>query len=279
MKMVIKQILNTNAVISNDENGQDVLLLGSGLGFKSRIGDAIDQERVEKQFILKDKNHKSQFREILDTVPQEYIMVAEDVIDFAVQVFDMTLNETIHISLVDHIYHAVENFQQGLVVPNSILHDIIRFYPDEYKVGQKMLDLIESRFGYRLSNDEAGFVAMHFVTARHNQISGNAKKMIVMVSELNDLIMSELNFQVKEDSLPYYRYMTHLKFFAQRVMKKYYYKEHGGARMLEELLRNYPDEYRCSQKVCQYIEDKYHYKAGHDELVYLAVHLSQLKNS
>jgi len=69
MKMIIKQILNTNAVISNDENGQDVLLLGSGLGFKSRNGDAIDQERVEKQFILKDKNHKSQFREILDTVP------------------------------------------------------------------------------------------------------------------------------------------------------------------------------------------------------------------
>ncbi len=87
------------------------------LDLKAESGDAIDQERVEKQFILKDKNHKSQFREILDTVPQEYIMVAEDVIDFAVQVFDMTLNETIHISLVDHIYHAVENFQQGLVVP------------------------------------------------------------------------------------------------------------------------------------------------------------------
>ncbi|MFR3728062.1 PRD domain-containing protein [Lacrimispora sp.] len=279
MKMVIKQILNTNAVISNDENGQDVLLLGSGLGFKSHIGDMIDQERVEKQFILKDKDHKSQFREILETVPQEYIMVAEDVIDYAVHAHDMTLNETIHISLVDHIYHAVENFQQGIVVPNSILHDIIRFYPDEYEVGQKMLDLIEKKFGYRLSNDEAGFVAMHFVTARHDQISGNAKKMIVMVSELNDLIMSELDFKVEEDSLPYYRYMTHLKFFAQRVMKKYHYKEQGGVHMLEVLLKNYPEEYRCSQKVCKYIEDRYNYKAGHDELIYLAVHLSQLKNS
>lgn len=186
MKMVIKQILNTNAVISNDENGQDVLLLGSGLGFKSHIGDMIDQERVEKQFILKDKDHKSQFREILETVPQEYIMVAEDVIDYAVHAHDMTLNETIHISLVDHIYHAVENFQQGIVVPNSILHDIIRFYPDEYEVGQKMLEV---------------------------------------------------------------------------------------------LLKNYPEEYRCSQKVCKYIEDRYNYKAGHDELIYLAVHLSQLKNS
>lgn len=274
--MKIQRILNNNSVTSIDENNEEVLLLGRGIGFKCRVGDMIDEQKIEKQFVLKDKNHRSRFQEILHSIPQEYIIVAEQIIDFAEKVYHMKLNEAIHVSLVDHIYNAVSNYKEGIIIPNSILTDVIRFYPDEYDVGKNGLNMIEEKLECRLADDEAGFIAMHFVTAQYGKENGNTKKMISLVREINEMILSELKIEIDESSLTYYRYMTHLKCFAQRVMQDLHYPNENGNRVLEAIMLQYPQEYQCSKKVCEYIRETYNYRAGYDEEIYLSVHLARL---
>ncbi len=50
--MIIKRVLNHNAVISVTHQGLDVLLMGKGIAFKKRIGDRINSDAIEKSFVL-----------------------------------------------------------------------------------------------------------------------------------------------------------------------------------------------------------------------------------
>lgn len=56
--MKIIKILNNNAVGSVDENEQEIILLGKGIGFNKRVGDTVDQETSNKCFFhLRTKKH------------------------------------------------------------------------------------------------------------------------------------------------------------------------------------------------------------------------------
>ena len=78
-----------------------------------------------------------------------------------------------------------------------------------------------------------------------------------------------------KSSLVYCRYMTHLKFFAQRVLTKTYF-EGNDVRTLDYTLKKYHEEYTCSREVCEYMEKKYGYAVNEEEVVYLTVHLVQI---
>ena len=48
--MVIQKVINNNVISAYDENQQEVVIMGKGIGFKAHTGDAIDESRVEKVF-------------------------------------------------------------------------------------------------------------------------------------------------------------------------------------------------------------------------------------
>lgn len=277
--MRIAKVLNTNAVLANNENGTEVLVLGNGIGFKKKPGETLEQQKIEKQFSITDQAHLNRFVELLKAIPKRYFIVAEEIIGYARTEYpDIQLKETIRLSLVDHIHNAINNFTQDIVIPNTMLTDIERFYPNEYSIGQFGLDIIYQNFGMRLPDDEAGFIALHFVMAKQGSESKNIEKMISIVHEVDGLVRQSLDIQLVEGSMAYFRYMTHLKFFAERVSKGYHYPETRNTSVLMTLTKIYPKEYQCSKKVCAYVEEKYNYAAGDEEEIYLMVHLAKLGN-
>lgn len=273
--MKIARVLNTNAVLAKDQNDEEIVLLGIGIGFKHRVGDDVEEHKIEKRFVLKDKKYQNHFQELLGSISQEYIMVAEQIISLGVELHHMELNESIHISLADHIHTAVDNFKNNILLPNSLLLDIRQFYQNEYEVAKQGLTLIKAAFGCEFPDDEAGYIAMHFVNAQYGKENMNIKKTIQFVKEVNSIVFRELGTSVDENSLSYYRYMTHLKFFAQRVMTDYHYSDGTGS-IFDALLIQYRKEYACARKIEKFVKEKYNYKVGRDEMLYLTVHLSHL---
>ena len=43
--MVIQKVINNNVISAYDENQQEVVIMGKGIGFKAHTGDAIDESR------------------------------------------------------------------------------------------------------------------------------------------------------------------------------------------------------------------------------------------
>lgn len=273
--MQISRVLNTNAVLSKNSSGEEIILLGAGIGFKQKPGDMVDESKIEKKFTMKDPAQQSRLQELISSIPSDFIVVAENVIALAKDFYHMQLNESIHISLAAHIHSAIENAKIDVFIPNSMLLDVKQYYDREYVIGLEALKLIQKAFEISLPEDEAGFIAMHFVIAQSGSEQTNVKRLIEIVRDTNEMILKELNISPDEKSLHYYRYMTHLKFFAQRIHQNIHYAEDLST-PFQLLIGQYKREYACSKKVAKYIKKQYGYKVNNSEILYLTIHLAQL---
>ena len=50
--MKIFKVINNNIVITLDQNSQEIILMGRGLGFKQRPGNIIAENLIEKRFLI-----------------------------------------------------------------------------------------------------------------------------------------------------------------------------------------------------------------------------------
>lgn len=273
--MIIERVLNNNTVISSNSKGMDILLMGKGIAFGKKRGSKVDMENVEKTFVLQDKQNQNKFTELLINVPMEYVLVSEKIINFGKIKLGKALNEIIYVNLTDHIYSTIERYQEGIVLKNPLVWDIARFYPDEYSVGEKALSIIKSDLNIDLEIDEAAFIALHFINASNSKSNDYAYEITNITKKIDEIVKEHYNTEFDESSLDYYRFITHVKFFAQRLLAKEHYDDEDDD-LLETLKHKYENEYVCSLKIKDYILTDYQYELSATELVYLTAHIRRI---
>lgn len=166
--MKIDKIINNNIVSAIEADGKEVVIMGRGLGFGMKPGKEIPEGKIEKVFRLDSQNSTDKFKELLANLPLEHIQASTEIINYAKSVLNRRLNQSIYITLTDHINFAIERFKERMVFTNPLLNEIKTFYKEEYLVGEYAVALIERRIGIKLPVDEAGFIALHIVNAEYN---------------------------------------------------------------------------------------------------------------
>lgn len=158
---------------------------------------------------------------------------------------------------------------------NSMLWEIKRLYRKEFQIGLKALDMIETSIGCRLMDDEAASIALHLINGQIDKGIPEIINMMNVVQEILDIVKYTLSIDYDEDSLNYYRFVTHLKFLAKRVFSNEYYKD-NDYELLEMVSRRYEKAYECSQKIALFIHNKYYTDISKDELIYLTIHVNRI---
>lgn len=275
--MVIEKILNNNVVVTKNAEGEEIIVMGRGLAFKKKVGDDIDPAMVDKEFHLTSKDAKTKFQELIADIPMENLELAEEIISYAKAHLGKRLNEMIYISLVDHLYTAISRFLDGITVKNALLWDIRRFYPDEFYVGMKALERIEQRCKVRLPEDEAGFIALHLVNAEMDEASmQNMYQITKIMQEVLNLVKYVFNTDFDEDSVYYYLFITHLKFFAQRLVNGKAYDDSQDDDLYDVIKVKYRNSYNCVCKIAEFIQKKYQHELTNEEKLYLTIHIERV---
>ncbi len=277
--MFFKKRLNNNAVIAHDGNGNEKILMGCGLGFKMQEGDIVDESKVEKVFSLTDPKMNRLLQELAINTPIEFIDFAEEIISYAKKQIDNDINENIIVSLCDHVYMAVERFKQGIEVKNVMLWDIKKFYRDEFEVGLYALDIIKKRFGVQLAEDEAGFIALHIVNAQLDLHKKSVKEITEVMQEIETIVRITFTTKLDTNSVYYYRFITHLKFFAERLFNESIYENQDVEGLLDMIKIKYVKAYNCVLKISDFIYNKYNYTLSDEEILYLSIHITQVINA
>lgn len=125
--MKIRKILNNNVVVS-DKDDQEVIVMGRGIAFNKRSGELIDQEKMEKVFTLEDADIVKKFKSLLVDIPMEYMELSERIINYAKEQLDKTLNDSIYISLTDHLHFAIERYNDNVMIKNALLWETKHLY-------------------------------------------------------------------------------------------------------------------------------------------------------
>lgn len=272
--MKVLQVINNNVVSSADDDGNEVVVMGRGVGFQKKSGDEIDAAKVGKVFQLS-AEHTNQFMQLVKEVPYENIRLAEKIIRYAQDILQTKLNQNIYITLTDHLNYALERKEQGIVFQNDLLWEIRRYYKNEYEVGLKALEMIQEELGVTLSEDEAGYFALHLVNAETNVGMKQATSMPGIIMDILRIVKYTMNREIDENSLYYERFVTHLKFFLQRAMRGEGYQDKEDA-ITETIRSSYPESYACALKIKEYVKQKLQYDVGSEEVTYLALHITRV---
>lgn len=273
--MIIKRVLNNNTVISSNSKGVDVLLMGKGIAFGKKKGQSVDLEQIEKSFLLKDKETQSKFTELLINVPMEHILVSEKIINFGKIKLGKNLNEIIYVNLTDHIHSAIDRYREGLILKNPLRWDIARFYPDEYAVGEKAIEIVRNDLGVSFEIDEAAFIAIHFVNAEMDKSWDFAYEIAEITKNIETIIKNHYRTEFDENSLDYYRFVTHVKFFAQRLLAGDHYDDEDEE-LLNTLKHKYEGEYASALEIKDYVQKDFEYELSSTELLYLTAHIRRI---
>lgn len=274
--MTIDKIINNNVVITVADNGQETVVMGRGIGFQTRAGQRVDEKKIEKRFVLDSKSDTGRFGELVQSIPLEHFEVSMKIIEYAMQVMQRRLSNSIYISLTDHINFALERYKSGLVFENPLLQEVRRFYPSEYLIGEYAVAMVEHDLGVKLPIDEAVSIALHFVNAEYKTAMSDTMNITTLIRQILNIVDIELNTKLDEFGLHYSRFVTHLKFLAYRVFAGQMMNQQEKE-LVEMVQRLYTREYAISEKIAAFIAEKYNHEISPEEKAYLTLHIRRIQ--
>lgn len=272
--MIIKKIFNNNAILARDSDKHEFVVMGCGIAFKKNVGEKVDENLIEKTFILKQKDASEKFKLLLEDIPTEHVSLCYDIIEYAKNILGVELNDYIYVTLTDHVSYALKLFDEGFNRPNPLIWEIKKFYPKEFSIGLKALELIEDELEKVLPEDEAGNIALHLINAQANNMNSDVKDIANQTKKIQDIlniVKYTYNIPLDEKSLNYERFVTHLRFFFQRLNKKQEVKSEDDF-LLKQVKVKYKKAYECMLKVQKYLE----IDLSDEEQLYLTIHIQRV---
>lgn len=271
--MKIIKILNNNLIFARDDAGREVIVKGLGIGFHANRGDRVDESRIGQVFYPQEKQNIQQIQEFLLSIPAEYLNFVQDFVDGIKEKENIQFNSSIYLSLSDHLLGTIKRYREGISLENVLLLDIKRLYQREYAWGEEMLVRVEETFGVNLPSDEAGFIALHFVNAEGDQRGNDSYKIAAIVSDIQQTVKNYYSDRVfDENSLYYQRFLTHLKYFAQRYLHQELQSDRDDS-LFQMVSSQYREAFGCVKMIFLMMEERYGYQLSKEEMMYLTIHI------
>ncbi len=274
--MIVEKVLNNNVVVSIDpKTKKEVILMGSGIAFNKKPGQQIDEKKIEKTFVVDDENLGNKIKKLINQIPEGIFEITDEIITHAIVELNTVLDKQIYVSLADHIAFAVKRFESGIIIKNELLNEVRRVHKAEFKVSLWAVDYINEKLGIELPEDEAGFIALHFVNAGYRETTMKSITSTKIIKDILNIIKYNFAIELDEDDLNYDRLLTHLKYFAKRIVNNNQSNSTDSG-FIKMISTTYPEAYECAVKIGDYILKNNDYYVNDDEIVYLTMHIQRV---
>lgn len=125
-----------------------------------------------------------------------------------------------------------------------------------------------------MSEDEAGNIALHLINAQVNSSYNKVADVAQQTQKIQDIlniIKYSYNNTIDEHSISYERFITHLRFFFQRLNKKEK-TELEDDFLWRQVKAKYKKAYGCMLKIEKYLNTV----LSDEEKLYITIHIQRL---
>lgn len=276
--MKVIKVLSNSLLMALDDYGQEVILVGKGIGYKKSIGTKLLKSDIEKIFVLRERAVVRDIIRLAAEVSEKFFALTKDIVSYAVDTYGMELREYIYLALTDHLAFAAKRIEENMELPSFYAADLKRFNPNEYEVGLYAYRLFEEQIGLKLPEGEIVNIAFHFINAqKDNPYTEQNKK----IDELVKLILNIVKYQFHlkddwENGIAYTRLIRHLRMFAERLLNNRMELSDQVDFLHDEIIAKCRAEYDCVKKVNLLVRTTYHRDIPKQEELYLTIHFHQL---
>ena len=174
--------------------------------------------------------------------------------------------------MADHIAFAARRQREKIYIPNPFIPDIKVLFGKEYTVALKSREIIRELAGYEISDDEAGFIALHIHSGLSDEQVSDTMKATQTINSSMRLLNRLANKTFDVDSLTYTRLLSHLYYMIMRTRTG----ETVNIDLNGFMTQTYPDAANIAEQICEYMETQLGSKLDEHEMGYLAVHIQRL---
>lgn len=267
----IVKVLNNNALlVQNNKEKNESILLGKGIGFGRKNGDGIASKDGLKEYQLVAGDNRSLQIGTENGIEPVYLEAAGRIMEEAEEVFEK-ISPDILLPLADHIAFAARREREKIYVANPFIPDIKVLFGKEYAVALKSREIIKEMAGYEITDDEAGFIALHIHSGlSHEQVSDTLRA-TQLIDESMNMIVAAAKKPADTESLTYTRLLSHLYYMIERTAKDIPVNIDLNGFMET----TYPEAAGIAKDVCAYMEQKLEKSLDTLEIGYLGVHIQR----
>lgn len=277
--MEILRVFNNNVVLARDAD-DEVILVGRGLGFQARPGQAVDPARVARRFVPADGRDPDHLGELLADVPPEYVQIVSEAIGDVDLPAAESSSPTLIIALADHVAFAAKRQAAGIDIEYPLLAEVQHLYPDEYERGTQLLAALRERQpDLDLADHEAVAFTLHLVNAGF--ATGDLSytyRMTGIIQQMLDVIARTYDLDLDQSSVNVGRFITHLRYLFVRI--------HQHAQLAEDhvaintaIRQAHPTALQCAERLEQILELRLGASLTEDELAYLTLHVARVADN
>lgn len=274
--MEIIRIYNNNVAVVRGVDRREMIVIGKGLVFQKKAGDQVDEQKIEKRFMLQNPRVMTKLEELIKDMPSIYLTISEEIVEMIRKESDLKLSENIYITLTDHISMSLEREKNGVVLENPLLLEIKQFYKLEFSLARRAALIIKKHLNLEISEDEIGVITLHIVNASMNQNFENTMKATRMIQDILNQVREYYHIEFDEESLRYDRFVRHLQFLAKRALGK-----HGKAAdkaadsdfMYRVARRQFPEASRFVEQIGRHLLERFGVQITSAEQGFLIYHI------
>ncbi|TDL95611.1 transcription antiterminator [Macrococcus brunensis] len=269
---IIDKALNNNVLVAT-YYGDEVILIGKGIGFGKKSGEVIDTDQIEKVYELKTFQDQQRYRTLMDIGDDDVMKVVIEVVDEIKDLIEEDVSDNLLLSLTDHIIFAIKRLEDQIFISNPFSNETEALYPREYSAAYIAVNMLNERLQVQLPESEVGFIALHIHSSISSQSIRDMNLMAEVITRAVRIIEHDLKIQVDKNSIIYTRFVRHISFAVQRVIANDSAPEQ---RNLENLLKvQYPVCYNVAIKIVKMMQTLLNKPVYESELVYLTMHIQQ----
>ena len=94
---------------------------------------------MERSYRMTSPAVQQKLVELLEQIPYEHLLLTDELVAMIRSRVNYPLNESLLITLADHISFAIQRSEQGIRFSNPLMAPIREFYPEEYRLGMECL--------------------------------------------------------------------------------------------------------------------------------------------
>ncbi len=270
--MRLLKSINNNIVTALDNDGIEVIVVGKGIGFRAKEGKELDPSSIQKTYRMENQKDTDRLKDLFSSLPPKYIELTDEIFGYAKRVLNKRLNERAYLTLADHIHFAVQRYRDGQMFSNALLNDVRRFYSTEYQIGLHALEIIQKRLNIVFPCDEAASIAIHILDAEYDISVKGTFDAAKLMNGILDIVENREHFKIHDGKYYDDRFLTHLKFLTQRIVKNEPLPE-GDNGLYSLLCVKFKKEIHCGNAVAKYLKKTCDAEIPRQEIACIAIHL------
>ena len=278
--MKVVQSLNQNAVLVQNELGEELVALGKGIGFKKGRGDEVEPLHIAKLFTVQSSYQQQQLFHLIKQLDDEVLSMAQDITLMAEQTLGKPLVDTFVFTMAKHLQFVLErSAESDGMVYDPFQYQLKYLYPAEYQLALKTLEYIRQHYHLQLATQEVSFMTLHYVNGLiDNEGFHDVVQLSDMLNRMIEFIEQQTSTVLDKNSTEYGRFIVHMRYFLVRTMAPAKQPVHSTKMLplLEVTKGAFQQEWSLLQAVKQLLQEEFELTFGYDEELYLLLHLIRI---